>query len=151
MKNEFEYSLVVYLLLFFLCSCGPRVDLDFGQWGDKAYLTNVQIFTLKADEHELQEYYESGMLTPAIRRKIISSGNALIDNEKYTAIIFVPSDQNLMKSGLIFYHQAEKIVPLNNAPIAGIITSLMEEVDYHYKVISADGSENVWTVTIVLK
>lgn len=142
MKNS-----IVFLFIL-LTACGPRIDLDFGQWEDKAYLTNVQIFTLEIDEHELQEYYENETLTPARRRKILSTGNASIDRTSYSAIVLVPQNTDLTKAGFIFYHQAKNIIPLESSPIAGIITNLAENVNYKYQLISADGSSHDWNITI---
>ena len=127
-------NITAFLFLIFLISCEPRIGLDFTQWGDHSTLTNVQVFTLQADEHELQEYYENGNLTPALRRVIISTGQATIDTTSFTAIVKVSENADLTRAGLIFYHQAMEIIPLDNSPVAVIITDLYYK-NFNYQVI----------------
>ncbi|MDX9881441.1 MAG: hypothetical protein RBS73_05205 [Prolixibacteraceae bacterium] len=148
MKKFTKYFLASISFLL-LISCEPRMELDMEQWGDHAFLTNVQVFTLQENEHQLQEYYESGMLTPARRRVIISTGNAVIDQTAFTATVTVPAATNISRAGLIFYHEAEKIEPQDGSPIAGIITDLSLSGNLTYRVISADGTTHDWKVIIV--
>jgi hypothetical protein len=147
MKNQIIYFVA---LVFFggLLSCSPRVELDEGQWGDHAIITNVQVFTLQVAEHELHEFYTSGVLTPARRRSFVSSGNAVIDEDTFTATVVVPSSVDLSRVGIIFYHEAMKIEPLNGAPKAGILTDLSSR-SFMYRLYSADGTTHDWEVEIV--
>jgi hypothetical protein len=145
--KKYILNISTFLFFIFLISCEPRIGIDFEQWGDHSVLTNVQIFTLQADEHELQEYYENGTLTPARRRVIISTGNATIDTITSTVIVKVSENADLTRAGLIFYHQAEKIIPLDKSPVAGIITDLSEK-NFNYQVISSDGIKRDWNIII---
>lgn len=147
MKKNIIYIFTV-LILAGLCSCEERIKLELDQWGDHAYIDNVQLFTLQADEHELQEFYTSGALTPARRRVIASTGNAVIDSVSFTATMTVPAAVDRTRTGIIFYHKAERIEPLNGAPIAGIINDFSGS-QYSYRLISTDGSKHDWTVNIV--
>ena len=146
MKLIVKYIVVSLVLVSFM-SCNPRIELDLEQWGDQAFLTNVQVFTLNADEHELQEYYTNGELTPALRRVMVSQGNASIDDVAFIATVIVPESVDLTKAGIIMYHSAEKIIPLSDSPKAGILTDLSVG-SFRYQVISADGSKHDWTIVL---
>lgn len=146
MKKNIKYFLSS-LFLIVLVSCQPRIDLDLTQWGDHAFLNNVQVFTLQVDSQKLQEYYTSKILTPSIRRVVVSTGNAVIDPIAYTATVKVPVTVDITRAGIIFYHQAQKIEPNNVSPIAGIISDLTAK-NFSYKVTSADGTTHDWTIII---
>lgn len=147
MKRNIIYLLIIAFagLLF---SCDPRIDFDEGQWGDTAFITNVNIFTLQADEHELQEYYENGTLTPAHRRLFVSSGNAVIDDVNFTATVTVPASQDITRAGIVIYHQSVRVEPVGSSPIAGILADLSSK-EFVYKLVSADGTTHDWTIKIV--
>lgn len=148
MKRNYFVFIVASFLVVILTSCEPRIDLDLTQWGSHSFLTNVQVFTLQEDNHKLQEYYESQTLTPASRRVVVSVGNAKIDTTTLTATVTVPSAVSLSRTGLILYHNANRIEPLNNSPKAGIISDL-SGLEYHYRVTSSDGTGKDWTIKIV--
>lgn len=147
MKKNILY-LVVLIFAGILFSCEPRIDFDEGQWGDTAFITNVNIFTLEVDEHQLQEYYENGTLTPARRRLFISTGNATIDNENFIATVTVPVSQDITRAGIVIYHQSVRVEPVGISPVAGIITDLSAK-EFVYKLVSADGTTHDWTIKIV--
>ena len=147
MKKNIIYIFTV-LILAGLFSCSERIELDMGQWGDHAYIDNVQLFTLQAAEHELQEFYTSGALTPARRRVFVSTGNAVIDSVSFTATMTVPAAVDRTRTGIIIYHKAVDVEPLSGAPIAGIINDFSGS-QYSYRLISADGSKHDWTINIV--
>lgn len=148
MKNI--VSILICILLLPFLSCNPRIDIDLGQWGDHAFLTNVQIFTLQEDEQKLQEFFENETLTPSRRRIIVSTGNAQIDKTSFTATVTVPENVDLSRSGLIFYHQAQKIEPLKNSPKAGVLTDLSQtNIPLEYRLISSDGTQHDWTIIIL--
>lgn len=147
MKNNI---LILYILVIagILSSCEPRIDFDEGQWGDTAFITNVNIFTLQMDDHEVQEFYENGELTPARRRLFISTGNAVIEDENFTATVKVPASADLTRAGIIIYHQSMRVEPVGGSPVAGILTDLSER-QFVYKLVSADGTTHDWVIRIV--
>ncbi|WP_215225091.1 DUF5018-related domain-containing protein [Echinicola shivajiensis] len=144
--------LIPFILAFvgILFSCEPRIDFDEGQWGDTAFITNVNIFTLQTDEHELQEYYENGELTPARKRLFISMGNAEIDNENFTATVRVPESADLSRAGIVIYHQSVRVEPVDDTPTAGILTDLSDR-EFVYMLVSADGTTHDWTIKIIVE
>lgn len=143
-------SLMLYILVCvgILSACEPRIDFDEGQWGDTAFITNVNIFTLQMADHEIQEFYESGELTPARRRVFISTGNAVIEDENFTATIRVPASADLTRAGIVIYHQSMRVEPVGNSPTAGILTDLSSR-EFVYKLVSADGTTRDWLIKIV--
>lgn len=147
MKKNILY-LVILVFAGMLYSCEPRIDFDEGQWGDTAFITNVNIFTLQVDEHQLQEYYESGVLTPARKRLFISSGNATIDNENFIATVTVPENEDITRAGIVIYHQCVRVEPVGSSPVAGILADLSAK-EFVYKLVSADGTTHDWTIRIV--
>lgn len=135
------------LFFFSVVSCQPRIELDLTQWGDHAFINNVQVFTLQVDNQQLQEYYTSGTLTPSIRRVVASTGNAVIDPIAFTATVKVPPTVDITRVGLVFYHLAKKIEPNNGSPVAGIIADLSAR-NFSYKLTSADGTTHNWTIIL---
>jgi hypothetical protein len=149
MKNNI-LILLILASVGILFSCQPRIELDEGQWGDTAFITNVNIFTLQMADHELQEYYENGELTPARRRLFISSGNAEIENENFTATVRVPATADLTRAGIVIYHQSVRVEPVGDSPVAGILTDLSEG-QFVYTLVSADGTTHDWLINIVVE
>ena len=131
-----------------ISSCEPRIDLDYKQWGDKAYLTNVQIFKLDMNEEaKLVEWYRNEDPMTGVRRIIISAGNAVIDKDNFTATVTLKSGESLVGAGLIFYFTGTRIEPQGNSPRAGIPNDLSAE-SFTYTVHSADGTTHDWLINI---
>ena len=147
MKKFFIHLFILFLIVNIFSSCSPRVEMDIAQWGDHALIDNVKIFNLKAEDHNLQEYYTNGQVTPARQRVYVSVGNAVIDTKSYTATIQISAGIDLTKVGIEFYHQGTKIEPINNAPIAGIIGNFTAK-QFVYRVYSADGTIHDWNIKI---
>ena len=97
------------------------------------------------EEHELQEFFTDGLLTPGVRAISVSSPVA-IDSLTATAIVNVPDGTDLTQIGIMFSHKSERIVPQGNAPIAGIRNDFSSG-PYIYRLFSADGTERDWTVS----
>ena len=142
-------KLIVFLLVVFLItSCEPRIDLDYKQWGDKAYLTNVQIFKLDINEEaKLVEWYRNEDPMTGVRRIIISSGNAVIDKENFTATVTLKPGESLVGAGFVFFFTGTRVEPQGNSPRAGIPNDLSAE-SFTYTVHSADGSKHDWLIII---
>jgi len=147
MKNIFINVFVIIFMGSLFISCEPRIEMDLAQWGDHALIDNVQIFNIQMQDQQLQEYYTSGVLTPASKRIYVSVGNATIDLANFKATVKVPATVDLTKVGIEFFHKAMKIEPLNNAPIAGIINNFSAK-QFVYRLESADGTTHDWTIII---
>lgn len=147
MKKSFINIFTIALVGILFVSCKPRITMDFDQWGDKAIIDNVQIFNIQLQDQQLQEYYTSGVLTPASRRTYVSVGNAVIDLVNFKATVKVPVTVDLTKVGIEFFHKAVKIEPLNGAPIAGIVKDFSAR-QFVYKLYSANGVTRDWTIII---
>ena len=135
------------LVLMFFTSCEPRIDMDFAQWGDHAFIDKVNVFDYTEVERELQEYYTNKEYTTGIRVHIISSSTE-IDSTTATAVVTVPSGIDLTQIGIFFSHKAMKIESVDGAPKAGYVTDLSHG-PYKYKLFSADGTERTWTVSFI--
>ena len=150
-KSKDMRNLIILLLfpvVVILSSCEPRIELDIEQWGDRAFLTNVQIFKLDIDEDaKLVEWYNNQDPMTGVRRIIISDGNATIDNDNFTATVKLQVGESLVGTGFIFYHYGTLIEPLGGAPRAGIPNDLSAR-NFTYRVHSADGSQHDWTIII---
>jgi hypothetical protein len=147
MKNIFINAFIVVLSVSLFSSCSPRIEMDLAQWGDHAFIDNVQIFNIQMQDQQLQEYYTGAVITPASKRIYVSVGNATIDLVNYKATVKVPSTVDLTKVGIEFFHKAVKIEPLNNAPIAGLIKDFSAK-QFVYRLASADGTTHDWTIII---
>ncbi len=144
-KKLLTGTFALITLLFY--SCEPRIEMDMAQWGDHAVITDVQLFYLLEEEHELQEYYEDGETTTGIRRQFYSI-NPSIDEDAATVNVEVSDETDLTNAGLIIRHEALKIEPVDGAPTPGFLNDFSGG-PYTYRVISADGTERDWTISFV--
>tara|TARA_R110002072_G_scaffold302929_1_gene489865 strand:+ start:2471 stop:2923 length:453 start_codon:yes stop_codon:yes gene_type:complete len=143
-KNKLLFLIAVVVF----SSCDPRVDLDYGQWGDNSELINVLLYVYDFQDHELQEFRETGELTPGVR-KVLRSTGMVIDEDNHTASVNLPGSFSLVDDVVViaFQHNGTKVEPLNGAPIAGLPADLTTG-PYTYRIHSADGGFTDWVVTI---
>ncbi len=139
----------IFLIIAVVSSCTkPRIELDLGQWGDHAFLNNVQLFKLNIDDSaHLADWYMYGNSVTGVRQVIISQGNAAIDSLNFTATVRLMPGNSLDKAGFLFYFLGNRIEPLNDSPKAGIVTDLKKGT-FTYRVHSADGTNHDWKVNI---
>lgn len=141
---------IIFILfaLVGLTSCEPRIDLDYGQWGDNSELINVLLFVYEFEEHELQEFRETGELTTGVRKVLRSTGMS-IDTDNATASVDLPDGFSLVDDVVViaFEHNGTLVEPLNGAPTAGLPADLTTG-PYTYRVHSADGNFTDWVITI---
>ncbi|WP_200974801.1 hypothetical protein [Echinicola sp. 20G] len=131
------------------CSCDPRIDMDLAQWGDQAFIQNVQIFEYEVkDDFHLSEYYNNDQETTGIRRVILSGTNVEIDNDNFVVTITVPSLEDLTEAGFLITHRSQLVEPLNGSPKGGVISDLSFG-SFMYRLHSADGSLHDWTINLV--
>lgn len=138
------------LVSMVLASCEPRIDMDMTQWGDHAFIDNVEVVKIEVDdEAKLQEYYqnETPLTTSGVRQIVISNGKATIDSLNYTANVKLKAGEELNFAGLKIYHKGTLVQPINNSPKAGIVTDLTDR-EFTYRIFSADGSKHDWTIKI---
>lgn len=149
MKNIKIKSGIFFLLIAALFSCDPRIEMDLGQWGDHAFIDNVQLFKLDVDEdvHLVEWYYYDKPVT-GVRTVTISAGKAVIDSAAFSATVKLRAGESLEEAGLLIYHRGTLVEPLDGAPKAGIVHDLSEG-SFKYRLYSADGSSHDWTINIV--
>lgn len=146
MKNT-----VLLAVMFILCiSCEPRINMDMTQWGDHAYIDNVELVKLEIDdEAKLQEYYQNGtpLAVTGVRNIIISDGTARIDSVNFVATVKLKAGEKLKYAGFRIYHKGTLVEPINNSPKAGIVSDLSTK-EFSYRLSSADGSKHDWKIVI---
>ena len=149
MKNiKIKFGFLI-LLFAVLSACEPRIEMDMAQWGDNAFINNVQLFKLETkDGVKLEEYYVDETTVTGTRKIVVSSGTAVIDEENYVATVTLKPDESFDYIGLLIYHYGTKVEPLNDAPVAGIVNDLSAG-SFTYKVYSADGTTHDWLINIV--
>lgn len=150
MKYSIKIITVLSLMVFALFSCQPRIDLDEGQWGDHAFIEEVLIFIIEEEEHELQEYYENGETTTGIRRQFLNTSSDISDDESSltgSVVVTVPNGTDLSNIGIVIRHTAKSVEPLNGSPEAGYLNDFSGG-PFSYRIVSADGTERDYTVTI---
>ena len=148
MKSIHYKSGLICLAVLAMLSCEPRIELDLGRWGDKAFITNVELFKLERDDAaELVEYYLNDELVTGVRKIVISQGISIIDNENHVATVKLKAGNSLTEAGILLYHSGTFIQPQHNAPKAGIVSDLSAG-SFVYRVNSADGSYHDWTINI---
>jgi len=140
-----KYIFIVCLL--FTGCIKPRIDLDLRQFGDHAYMSRVEIFRLDTTEEQLQEYHETGELTPSVKEVFVDRGT-VIDSSAATAVCTVAPNTDLTNVGIAFISTAQKIEPLGGAPVPGHLSDFSKGGPYVYRLTSADGTKRDWTVTI---
>lgn len=151
-RNNFIKTISIRLsliLVTLLASCGQRVEMDMSQWGDTAFIDNVQVFTLEVrDDFQMQEYYTSdGQLVEGVRQVVISDGNAVIDKENFIAYVKLKKGNDMSLAGFKIYHRSMKVEPINNSPVCGIAKDITG-MNYQYRLHSADGTTHDWTIVI---
>jgi hypothetical protein len=147
MKN-IQNKLLFLLTLVIFSSCEPRVDLDEGQWGNHSELINVLLYVYQFQEHELQEFQETGELTTGVRK--IQRGTGMsIDIENHTASVDLPAAYSLVDDVVVLavQHDGTLVEPLNDAPVMGVPGDFTNG-PYTYRVHSADGNFTDWVITI---
>lgn len=144
-------NIILLAVMFVLCiSCEPRIDMDMNQWGDHAYIDNVELIKLEIDdEAKLQEYYqnETPLAVTGVRNIIISNGTAQIDSANFVATVKLKAGEELKYAGLRIYHKGTLVEPINNSPKAGIISDLSAK-EFSYRLSSADGSKHDWKIIV---
>lgn len=133
----------------FLFACEPRIEMDMSQWGDHAYIDNVEVIKLETDDEvKLQEFYqnETPLTTTGVRLITISQGTA-IDSTNFVATVKLKAGEDLKYAGFRFYHKGTLVEPINGSPKAGIVADLTAR-EFTYRVSSADGSKHDWTLRI---
>ena len=149
MKNIKIQFGCLFLILMSLYSCDPRIDMDMEEWGDTAFINNVQLFKLETkDGIKLEEYYVDGTTVTGTRQVVVSTGTPIIDEATYTVTVKLKATESFTGIGVLIYHFGTKVEPINGAPVAGSINDL-SAASFQYKVFSADGSEHDWTINIV--
>jgi len=144
MKNLYKITSFICISILFL-SCGARVDLDEGQWGDTAYITGVQVFNLDIEDHELQEFYLSGETVPGARRSNLSTFTE-VDDVAATLIVTVPTETDLSRVGIGLVHTSVAIQTIAG-PKPGIIGDFSGVGPFVYRSISSDGTTRDFTLT----
>lgn len=142
---------ILYLFALLLCTaCEPRVDMDMEQWGDHAYIDNVEIVKLDIDdEAKLAEYYQNKtpIAVTGVRSIVISKGKAAIDSTNFVATVKLAPNQELKYTAFRIYHLGVMVKPLKGTPKAGIVSDLSKR-EFKYRLESADGSKHDWTIKI---
>jgi len=149
MKYYKQIITVMSLLVFLFSACEPRIEFDEGQWGDNAFITDVLVFIVQEEDHQLQEYYENGELTTGIRRQFINTSSE-ISEESASITVHVPSGTDLSNVGIVIRHTAKRIEPLSGSPVPGYLNNLSGGGPYTYRIVSADGTVRDWTVSFVV-
>ena len=148
MKNIKNKLVVCILALVAFSSCDPRIEIDESQWGNNSELINVLLFVYEFEDHELQEFRETGELTPGVR-KVVRSTNLTIDLVNGTATVDLAEGFSLVDDVVVLAveHNGTNVVPMNNAPIMGLPADLTTG-PYTYRINSLDGNFTDWTITI---
>lgn len=132
------------LTLLSLCSClKPRVELDQGAWGDKAFIATTVLFEYVEVTNELGY----GEPVTGYQSKGVATASNVVDRENATITIVAKKGTDLTKIGIRFSHYGTKIEPLEGAPIAGVISDFSKGY-FKYKVYSADGTTREWKLMI---
>ena len=146
--KKFSIAIIISWV-FVLGSCEPRIDMDLAQWGDQAFIQNVQIFQLEfKDDLAMAEFYETGEYTTGVRRVILPETSIAIEKEDFVVTITVPSLESLTDAGFLITHRSTLVEPLNGSPKAGLPTDLTFG-NFTYRLHSADGTTHDWTIIII--
>lgn len=149
-----NYHMKATITLIFITalgwSCQPRIDLDLSQWGDRAVVTNIQLFAKEVrGDFQLAEYYENdGQLTTGVRRVIMTGTQADVDRENATVTLRIPPRNDLAEAGFLITHTSARVEPLDGAPKGGELADLSGGT-FKYRLYSADGTTREWTITVV--
>lgn len=140
-------NLIIILFCLAVASCSQRVEIDPNQWGNKSDVSNIQIFKLEVDDNPSLYETVTGVGQVAGVRRLIISSNVVIDNEAKTVTLSLLGNETLNEAGILIYHNAQSVEPLDNAPIAGLVSNLTDK-SFKYRLHSANGDYTDWTITI---
>lgn len=135
--------LMLMVLLAFSACMKPRAEIDDTLWGDNAVITTALLF--RYDEVKNQLGYNE--VVTGYQVVGITTASNVVDKEKATITIVAAKGTDLTKVGIRFTHLAKKIVPVNDAPTAGLIADFSKGT-FVYRVYSADGTVRDWTVLV---
>ncbi len=131
-------------ILIIASSCmKPSVELDDTVWGDQAVINQAVLF--KYTEVKNQLGYNEEVI--GYQNTSVSTASNFVDKTNATITIVAVKGTDLTKIGIRFSHFAKLIEPLNNAPVAGVISDFSAGT-FKYKVTSADGTVREWTLKI---
>lgn len=138
------------IVISIFSSCEPRVDLDLSQWGDQAFITNVQVFTHEIrDDFRLAEFVENGTESTGVRRFLLQGAAIDVNNDNFVVTITAPTGTtDFSASGFLITHTSTLVEPLSGAPKGGIIADL-NSGSFQYRLHSADKTTHDWTINIV--
>ncbi|QQD12968.1 DUF5018-related domain-containing protein [Sphingobacterium sp. UDSM-2020] len=133
-----------FLLHFSLVSClKPRVELDEGTYGDKAFITTAVLFNYIEVTNELGY----GEPVTGYKYNAIPTSSNIVNPENATITIIAVKGTDLSKMAIRFTHYGTKIEPLEGAPVAGVVSDFSKGY-FKYQVYSADGTTREWKVLI---
>lgn len=142
--KSLKYILMLLSFSFVQTACmKPRVDFDPTVYGDHAVITNVQMFRYVPVTNQLG-YNEA---VDGYQLAVITTTTNTIDKPGATVNYVAAKGTDLTKIAIRFSHEAKKIEPVADAPTPGIIADFSRG-RYQYKLVSADGTERVWTINI---
>ncbi|WP_346239576.1 hypothetical protein ABDK00_009460 [Niabella insulamsoli] len=138
----------IVIFLITLVSCSQRIDMDLSQWGQRASLSNVQIFKLETDVNP--NVYETAEKIGSIQgvRRVVVSRAATVDTTSSTVTIALTNpSESLDSAGFIFYHDAVRVDPMGGAPVGGQIGNLSSK-QLVYRLQASDGTFREWKISI---
>ncbi|AIM37259.1 hypothetical protein KO02_11580 [Sphingobacterium sp. ML3W] len=131
-------------MLTTLFSClKPSVELDHGAWGDNAFITSVVLFQYIEVTNDLGY----GEPVTGYQNVGISTISNVVNKENQTITVVAKKGTDLTQMGIRFTHYGTKIEPLDNAPVAGVISDFTKGY-FKYNVYSADGTIREWKLII---
>jgi hypothetical protein len=141
-NNRIAFLLMLVAVSFVACM-KPSVDIDKAAWGDNANITAAVLFRYDSVKNQLG-YADS---VTGYQNVAVSTASNVVDKAKATVTIVAKRGTDLTRIGIRFSHFAERIVPQNGAPAAGLIADFSKG-PFVYRLFSADKTERDWTVLL---
>jgi hypothetical protein len=144
MKNRISLGLLFAIATLSVSCLKPRITPDYSIYGDKAFIKSITTFKYIEVTNNLN--YN----TPVTGDEIVNIKNKMTTDTIHTTISVITNvGTDLTQMGIRLINDAQKIEPINGAPVAGLIGDYSKG-PYVYRVYSADGTVRDWSLTFTV-
>jgi len=144
MSNRKFLAISIFIVLFCLACTKPRIEPDNSVYGDKAFVNSVNTFYYK----EVKSNLNYGEQVTGYQKLTVTNTQTIDrDNKKVNIVLSKITDVNLTNIGIAINTDAQRVEPINGAPIAGLIGDFSKG-PYVYRLYSADGTTKDWTLIL---
>ncbi|WP_108199935.1 DUF5018-related domain-containing protein [Pedobacter psychrodurus] len=146
MKSRIFIAVQLTLVLFCFACTKARIEPDYSVYGDKAFVNSINTFYYK----EVKSNLNYGEQVTGYQKLTVTNTQSIDNANKKINIVLAKATgadlTDLTKIGIAINTDAQRVEPINGAPIAGLIGDFSKG-PYTYRLFSANGTTRDWTLT----